>query len=492
MAALKKWWFILPALILLAADFAMARPGGGSSYGGGSSGGGGGDGGEAIGAIIYLILEYPQIGIPLVILFIIYRLYMGRKNPGESVSVTRAPSKIKQVQSVNLELRQYQRLDPQFSTTIFLDFAQHLYYQFHHWRGKEEFRQLAPFIRPDLLQDEIRTAGDATEISELVIGNLSPSNLQLGRNLETITVVFEANYTETRRGHSNRLFVKDQWIFGRQPGVQSKGPDDMSGLHCPNCGSHLEVSPTGACLQCGQVVQPGTQHWTLINRRHLKRQVSRGQAIGNYTAEQGNRLANVVDPQLHEQGRQFVQSHQIPDMGRYFVSMRENVIYPIFQTIYASWEAQDYQKARPLMTDNLFRTHKYWLDTYRKAGVVNRLENLKIKGADLVKIELDQYYESVTVRIRASVLDYLENASTGKLVAGNSHNLRSFTEYWTFVRRTGVEKPEESYQIDQCPNCGAPVDMGMTGICSYCNSKVTTGEFSWILSRITQDEAYVG
>lgn len=495
MAALKKWWFLVPMLLLLVADLAMARPGGGSSYGGGggSSSGGGGSGGDGLGAIIYLIIEYPQIGIPLLIIVIAYRVYKSRNNPKGTVSSTRSStSRVKQVQHINERLRNYQQVDPQFSTTIFLDFAQHLFYQFHHWRGKEDFRQLTPFIIPDLLREEMKTAGDATEVSELVIGNLSATNIQMGGDLETITVVFEANYTETRRGHSNRLFVKDQWIFGRAPGVKSKGPEELSGLHCPNCGSHLEVSPTGACLQCGQVVAPGVQHWTLINRRHLHREVSRGEAIGNYTAEQGSQSPNVMDPQLQAMGNQFVSTHNIPDIGRYFASMRESVINPIFRTIYASWEEQDYQKARPLMTDNLFRSHRYWLETYQKAGVVNRLQNLQIKGSDVVKIEMDQFYESVTVRIKASVLDYLERKSSGKLVAGSKSSARYFTEYWTFVRRSGVEKPDQEYQPDQCPNCGAPVDMGMTGVCSYCNSKVTSGEFSWVLSRITQDEAYLG
>jgi hypothetical protein len=32
----------------------------------------------------------------------------------------------------------------------------------------------------------------------------------------------------------------------------------------------------------------------------------------------------------------------------------------------------------------------------------------------------------------------------------------------------------------------------MAGTCKYCQAKVTTGEFDWVLSRIEQDEVYVG
>jgi hypothetical protein len=32
----------------------------------------------------------------------------------------------------------------------------------------------------------------------------------------------------------------------------------------------------------------------------------------------------------------------------------------------------------------------------------------------------------------------------------------------------------------------------MAGICEYCESRVTSGQFDWVLSRIEQDEVYAG
>jgi hypothetical protein len=32
----------------------------------------------------------------------------------------------------------------------------------------------------------------------------------------------------------------------------------------------------------------------------------------------------------------------------------------------------------------------------------------------------------------------------------------------------------------------------MAGVCEYCGSKLTTGEFDWVVSRIEQDDAYGG
>ncbi len=486
-------------LLLFIGDEVMARPGGGNSFGGGSSGrggsfGGGGGGGDGMGAIIYLLIRYPQIGIPLLILFIAYRVYISRKDPQREVSTVRteATTRVHHIQQVNKYLHKYQQIDPHFSKTIFLDFVHHLYYQYHHWRGKPEFNHLAPFIQQNLLSQEIRQSGTGLDVSELVVANLVITNLQSRGELDSITVEIEANYTESRRGHSNRLWVRDQWIFSRMQGVQSKGPDELTGLHCPNCGSHLELTPTGACHHCGQIVHPGTQHWSLVNHRHLQREVRKGKKFGEYAPERGTEGPTLVDPMIRELGIAFQQEHNIPDMGRYFTELRDSVIIPIFETIYASWESQDYQPARPLMTDNLFRSHVYWIEAYKKEGLINRLTNLKVTRVEYARIELDNYYEAFTVRIFASVLDYLERKSNGKLIGGSRTRPRQFSEYWTFARRKGAKKPSGEFNPSQCPNCGAPVDMGMTGICSYCKSKVTTGDFSWILVGIVQDEVYLG
>lgn len=499
MAVLKPWkswlpWLVTAALLLLVGDLA-ARPGGGSSFGGGSSGGGGfgGGDGEGIGWIIYLIVRYPQIGIPLVVIFILYRIYISRNAPKEEVSSTaHLRHRGSRAQKVRAELASYQQSeDLHFSTPLFLDFVQLLYYRLHFHRGTPGFRHLSGYFSEEVMQHEMQMFRSDSRVSELVIGAIHLGDFQQTQVYDAITVEIEANYTETIRGHSNRLQVVDQWILIRNRGVQSKGPEEMHHLGCPNCGSPAEVNEQLACVHCGMVVPAGTRHWQLARMRHLQRRVQRTRQFGHYEQEQGTHLPTVIDPLLRERGAEFLQRHGIQDFGGYFAQLRDHVIVPVFRKIYEAWEERTYESVRPLVTDNLFNSHLYWIRTYEKEGLVNRLRDLKIHDVTLARIELDRYYETFTVRIKASVFDYLETVN-GKHVGGDIRQRRLFSEYWTFIRRTGVEKPVEQFDPNACPNCGAPVDMGMSGICSYCNSKVTSGDFGWILSRITQDEVYYG
>ena len=88
---------------------------------------------------------------------------------------------------------------------------------------------------------------------------------------------------------------------------------------------------------------------------------------------------------------------------------------------------------------------------------------------------------------------YHEPDEAGKLIGGSKTKKREFSEYWTFLRRAGIEIDEASVTLNTCPSCGAPADkIGQAAECGYCGSTINQGDFSWVLAVITQDEVYRG
>lgn len=500
---LRKWWWLLPILLmvcmLLLPPALFGRPGGGHSYsggssssGGGSSGGSGGDG-DGLGLII-LLFEYPQIGIPLVVIIILVRIYGARRAAPAETITTRSSTEtmIWNRRKVDGALWDFRAgPDPEFSQTLFLDFAQHLYNQYHHHRTHPEINNLRPYFDPEIISNAAPKPNFRIDVSELAIGSLDFVNLIASKDKTFISVRFDANYTETIAGHSNRWWVQETWFFARSAQLRSPEPSVLQAVGCPNCGAALALSPTGECKQCKTIVQPGAQTWQVEGIQIGHREVQRGIPVGNYAPEQGTNLPTLFDPRLNHIGTVFAERHQLDSITDYAVVFKEKIVEPIFMTIYKAWTDRAFAPVRPLMSDNLFQAHLYWVEAYQKHKLINRLDDLRLTGVHLVKLDLDKYYEAATVRLFASVKDYTIQED-GTFYAGDQRNDRRYSEYWTFVRRTGVEKDEKLFNPNNCPNCGAPVDMGMTGICSYCNSKVTTGDFGWVLSRITQDEAYYG
>ncbi|MFT6233735.1 MAG: hypothetical protein ACJAZO_004256, partial [Myxococcota bacterium] len=116
--------------------------------------------------------------------------------------------------------------------------------------------------------------------------------------------------------------------------------------------------------------------------------------------------------------------------------------------------------------------------------------DLDIERTDVVKVSQDAWYESITVRVWASARDWTER-DDGTVVGGNKKVRRRFSEYWTFLRAQG--SGAGAHGVSSCPSCGAALDrINAAGICGYCESRIVSGRFDWVLSRIDQPEVYQG
>jgi hypothetical protein len=113
-------------------------------------------------------------------------------------------------------------------------------------------------------------------------------------------------------------------------------------------------------------------------------------------------------------------------------------------------------------------------------------------GAQIVKVSSDPSFDSITVKIDASAADYEVDEQTNKIVFGSKQE-QPFTEYWTFIRSGAARtKAGEEAEGTRCPNCGAPLSISESGVCSFCKATVTTGQFGWVLDSITQASEWQG
>ncbi|MEK7865526.1 MAG: TIM44-like domain-containing protein [Planctomycetota bacterium] len=486
-------YVLAAAAILFLPGIALARLGGGEGYGGG--GGGGGGGGDGEGACLWLIIrlllelciEYPAVGIPLTALFIvggiIYAQTKGKSKP--TYSMDDGPSRVvRSLEGVRsyASLAQLREKDPLFSKPLFLDFVQLLFARYHVQRGKRDLAALAPYMSKGLI-DRAMQGKDLQSVDQVLIAASKVVNVNLGDQTR-INVRFLANYRETSAGQTTQFYTEETWTFVRDGAARSKPPEELTRLGCPACGSAEEAGGDGKCPHCGQVVKNGRFHWFVqgiqvaVKKPAVVVQPSGGEEVGT------DRMT-VYSPTLGEDRRAFQGRHPDFDWNA-FVAMAKSS----FVKLQESWSNQTWELARPFETDHLFAAHRYWIEQYKAAGLVNRLESIQIGKVLVAKIETDAYYEAVTVRIYASGVDSTTDRS-GKIVAGSKTKRRAFSEYWTFIRRIGCDKPG-AVAAGGCPSCGAELKISMSGVCEFCGSKVVTGDFGWVLTSIDQDEEYAG
>jgi ribosomal protein L37AE/L43A len=274
------------------------------------------------------------------------------------------------------------------------------------------------------------------------------------------------------------------WKLEREKLVISKGPGEINKLACPHCGGTLDDNQEKKCAYCGQQFKPGKDTWALSTIVAHKRSKLSPKVSTEYAVEQGTRAPTIFQPDLADKYAAFQQKYPDFNESRFL----ERVKF-IFEMLQKAWSSREWEYARPFETDSLFQVHLYWINRYKQERIQNVLEDIHIDKMELVKLMRDYYYDAFTVRIHAAMIDYTIN-DKGKLLGGDRGKPRPFTEYWTFIRRAEVkEKESKNYQ---CPNCGNSLKVGMMGKCSHCDTKITNGDFDWVLSMIEQDESYTG
>jgi hypothetical protein len=164
-----------------------------------------------------------------------------------------------------------------------------------------------------------------------------------------------------------------------------------------------------------------------------------------------------------------------------------------FFALQKAWMDRNLEPARVYMSDGIYHRWKTQIDAMIAAHKKNMLDNLVIGGVQIVKVQTDPNFDTITVRIDASAADYeIDDTTANKVIYGSRQN-QNFTEYWTFIRSGSARtKAGEGAEVTQCPNCGAPLSINESGVCSYCKAVVTSGQFGWVLDNITQASEWQG
>jgi hypothetical protein len=495
----------VPLLLLILNADVFARVGGGQSYGGGGDGGGG-DG--AAGAILwlvfqlfrillYLTIEYPLIGIPLDIIVVagVFYLFFWRRQRIQTGIFSTATGTAPALENSDIptggfvrEFDQLRKFDPNFSEIIFTDFCYALYgkAQKARGRGAEALDLYSPYLsdaaRSSLVQ---RNQPGLKEVKGVIVGSMAVSSV---RGLETpivqIGVLFESNYTEVTPNGESSFYIRERWDLERKRDVLSPEPEQARALHCPRCGAPLLRGNAGACAFCNTRIDSGEFQWYVSAITLLDRE-DRGPLLTADVPEVGTEFPSVFQPGFENARVEFERNH--PEFAWNDFYARANLI---FSELQAAWSTLNWERARPHETDSIFQMHQYWIDAYRKQNLRNVLDRFAVTAMQPVKIKEDAFYNSITMRIGAQGYDYTVDAS-GRVVSGSKDRLRHWSEYWTFIRNREA-KPVAARADLNCPNCGAPLKVNVSGICAFCNGKITSGEFDWVLSRIEQDESYSG
>jgi hypothetical protein len=383
-----------------------------------------------------------------------------------------------------------QTQDPDFSIVAFEDLLYGLYARVHDARGQGALGAIEPYLSPNVHPVITRRAsalGALARVEGVIVGGLrftryTPPTPYVA--FHQVSVEFDANYTEvTADGKTQTYWVVEHWRLRRAATARSRPPEAIARFGCPSCGASAGYTQ-GVCGYCGQAVGDGKFDWEVVAIETVRRE-PRAPAMGQHAEERGTQAPTITAPTLQADLAQLTAAH--PNLSLPAVARRLALIH---RELNAGWSAQQWSRARPFTSEALFQSQLFYIDAYRRAGLRNITEGARITRTQLVAVSADRWYQALTFRVFATGLDYTLRAADGALYSGNKSQERPFSEYWTLIRSADNDRPVT--ESANCPSCGAALDVNMAGECAFCGSRITTGSFDWVLSRIEQDEAYSG
>ncbi len=444
----------------------------GSSYGGSSSGSGDSGGcGQVFIVVLFLLFMVAPF---MLLLFRFLR-----------EGLRRTPSVVMKARTTAYDLESLRTYDPNFSRIVFEDFCSSLYARVHQARGTGDLARYAPYLSDEVRKSLMkRSPQGLTAVTGIVVGAMEVGWL-LGADTPTVSVAlrYETNFTEVCGSSQSTWYVRETWMVERARDILSPPPAKARAEHCPRCGAALDTRTDGSCNYCGVKIEDGTFQWFVRSINVLSKE-PRGPLLLSDVPEEGTMLPTIRQPGLEERRATFESAHPGFRWDAFTARVRS-----IATTLQDAWSARNVERIRPLETETLFQTHRYWIDAYLQQHLRNVVTDYSITSLEFARVERDAFYDAITVRLAASGFDHTLDDG-GRVVAGSNSRARSWSEYWTLIRSRGTEA--DPSQTVSCPNCGAAVNVGATGICPHCGGKLAGGDFGWVLSRIEQDEAYRG
>src|SRR5579871_312196 len=158
-----------------------------------------------------------------------------------------------------------------------------------------------------------------------------------------------------------------------------------------------------------------------------------------------------------------------------------------FFIVEQAWSDLKPEMSRRVMADGVWQQHRAQIEQYQRNGTRNMLDGLAVGRVTIIGASSEAQHDTLTARVLATCADYDVEVSSGKVVRGDKHTMTPFQEDWVFQRSSSATTPAGGGTLEQhCPNCGAPLDLDLAGVCHYCRAPVMSGQYDWVLIRIDQ------
>lgn len=467
-------------VLLLVPASAFARAGGGGGYhsgggGGGHSGGGGGGGdGGLIWLIIQLVFDYPAVGVPVVIVVVVFFIYAGNQGKTSLQSgVIRRGQQLMQSNDRENAIALLREHDPNFSEPAFCQRVGLAFRKIQAAWCMQDLNAVRPFISDGvyerfLLQfDEQRAEGYRDHMEDIRTDDIRISSIASAGLFDEVAIRISAAARDWRESlkDGKRLsgstgvepFVEIWSFIRRRSATTNLSKTGLIEGNCPNCGAPVEMNQSANCAHCKALLRSGEYDWVLteITQGSEWDVASRENVPG--VAELRQRDPGFDPVALEDRASVMFWRKATADRTGKIDPLRK-IAGPQFATSYAGRLKPPPGTPREFVADSA-------------VGSVATLAVL-----------LDDDAERALVQVRWSGKRFVIDGQ-GR-VRNTGEDLWASSLY-VLVRKAGSQTDAtKSIASAHCPNCGAPESGGASNACEFCGTVLNDGQHGWVLENV--------
>ena len=451
---------LLAALaVLLVALAAFARAGGGQNY----TGGGGGD----LFFLIMLLVQYPQVGVPVLVIVGIVAIVSKVRSPG--FQTRRAVGQLERGSGPSTgALAKIAERDPAFAEAGFLERARRVELAIQDAWSRGDMAAARRFMSDGLHRRFaaqlaiMKGQGVRNALTEHAVTSAAIYAAETGAHFDALHVLFEAkardaevpaslSYEEAmaKAGRAPVTTWTEVWSFLRRPGARTAEGDAFAEGRCPSCGAPLpDGGEAVVCGHCKALVNSGEHDWVLaeITQPEEWRAASTGEVPG---------LAALAarDPAFNRQAAEDRASYVF---WRWVEALATGSDKPLAKCAAKELRASvaDQAKAGPA---KLFKT--------------------AVGSVDLVGCEAGP--EGGRDRVHVRIL-WSSARSNKEAPAHAAHVL-------TLGRKAGAHD-SGGLSHAHCPACLGPLAENDAPTCEYCGADLGAGDADWVLEAVRRPE----
>lgn len=484
-------FFIVLTLIFVANPVLLARAGGGESYGGGGGGGGsfgggggdgGGGGGELILCLIWLIIKYPCIGIPLTLFLIAAAIFTKIKGTGAVTdrNLKRAQRAVRS-SSIDQNLKRLVSKDPNFSLEALKTRVATAFAAVQKAWSIQDLTKITPFVSDGInerfsLQIDMQKAEGWRNIME----NVSVLKVELvsvlsDQNYDTLHFAVTAKAKDykvnlktgkTLQGSMINDKFTEVWTFLRKADVKTLNRKGAFEGNCPNCAAPLAITDEGNCKACKAFIRSPNYDWILSEITQVEEWEPR-------SAEAAVPANNII-------------SEKDPNFSTQYIEDRTSVVFYRYQAALFTGDALHLMK---VASTTAYKDLATRISGNKKGDTVFYYRFPAVGKVETLWVQSEGDIDKVHVLVKWSGSGAERNLATGTIRVTGAQTIR--TTVFTLFRKGDALSPSESFASAHCPNCGAPEIRDSKEVCPYCGTVLNDGSRTWILREMQDYQAWM-